>query len=127
MTANVDINGRFVAVGPARDQRSDATLTLTATTAETPLIAGLAGTFIDVYGLILSNTSATASEIILRDATGAGTPRSFMVPAGETRGFMLASADAIKQGVAGNTWTAQCGTSISSMKIDALYVRNPAT
>jgi len=116
--------GKLISVGSIRDLKGEANLTLTASTAETTLIAAVASTFLDLYGLILTNISATATEVIIRDATGGGTARSFMVPAGETRGFMLPEGGAIKQATVNNNWTAQCVTSITSLKIDALYVRN---
>lgn len=122
--AMFDKLGKQIVVGSVRDLKGDASITLTASTAETTLIAAVAATFIDLYGLILMNTSATATEVVIRDATGAGTARSFMVPAGDTRGFMLSEGGAIKQGAVNTNWTAQCTTSVSSIKIDALYVKN---
>lgn len=116
--------GKQVVVGSIRDLKGDAPLTLTSTTTETTLIAAVASTFIDVYGLIVTNISATATEVIFRDVT-AGTARfSIMVPAGETRGFMLSESAAYKQATVNTAWTAQCVTSVASVKINALYVKN---
>ncbi len=116
--------GKLIAVGSIRDLKGEASITITSSTAETTLIAAVASTFLDLYGLILSNTSATATEVTIRDATGAGTARSFMVPAGDMRGFMLSEGAALKQATVNNNWTAQCTTSVASLKIDALYVKN---
>lgn len=116
--------GKQVVVGSIRDLKADAALTLTSTTTETTLIAQIASTFIDVYGLIVANISATACEVIFRDTT-AGTARfSIEVPAGDTRGFMLPESAAYKQTTVNTNWTAQCGTSVASIKINALYVKN---
>lgn len=123
--AMADKLGRqVVVIGNVRDNKADAALTLTASTSETTVIAAVASTFLDVYGAIVVNTSATACEVVFRDVT-AGTPRfSIQVPAGETRGFMLPSSDAYKQATVNTAWTAQCGTSVSSIKINLLYVKN---
>lgn len=116
--------GKQVVVGSIRDLKADAALTLTSTTTETTLIAAIASTFNDVYGLIVTNISALACEVIFRDVT-AGTPRfSINVPAAETRGFMLSESAAYKQATVNTAWTAQCGTSVASIKISALYVKN---
>lgn len=116
--------GKQVVAGSIRDLKGDAALTLTSTTTETSLIAAVASTFIDLYGLIVANISATATEVVFRDVT-AGTARfSIMVPAGETRGFMLPESAAYKQATVNTAWTAQCGTSVASIKISALYVKN---
>lgn len=124
VNATFDKLGKQVVVGSIRDLKGDAALTLTSTTTETSLIAAVASTFIDVYGLIVTNISATATEVIFRDVT-AGTPRfSIMVPAGDTRGFMLSESAAYKQATVNTAWTAQCVTSVASVKISALYVKN---
>jgi hypothetical protein len=116
--------GKRVVVGSIRDLKADAALTLTSTTTETSLIAAIAATFNDVYGLIVTNTSAAACEVVFRDAL-AGTPRfSISVPANDTRGFMLPESAAYKQTTVNTAWTAQCGTSVASIKISAMYVKN---
>lgn len=122
--ATADKLGKQVVVGSIRDLKGDAALTLTSSTAETTLIAQVAAIFVDVYGIIVANTSATGCEVVFRDTT-AGTPRfSIEVPAGDTRGFMLPESAAYKQATVNTNWTAQAGTSVASIKINALYVQN---
>lgn len=124
VAALFDKLGKQVVVGGLRDLKVEAVLTLTASTTETTLLAAVASTFLDLYGLIISNTSATATEVTIRDATGGGKARSFYVPAGDTRGMMLPVDSAIPQATVNNNWTAQCGTSVSSIKITALFIKN---
>lgn len=116
--------GKQVVVGSIRDLKADATITLTSTTSETTLVAAIASTFNDVYGLIIENTSATATEVSFRDTTGGTVRFNFYVPAGDTRGFMLPESAAWKQATVNTNWTAQCGTSVASVKIAAMYVKN---
>ena len=125
VAAEFDKTGRAVVViGAVRDNKADAQLTLTATTAETTLIAAAAATFNDLYGLIIENISGTVCEVLFRDTTGGAVRFAFEVPANDTRGFMLPSSDGYKQAAVNTNWTAQCGTSVTSIKISALYVKN---
>jgi hypothetical protein len=125
VTHLTDKLGKQVVVGSIRDLKGDQSTTITSSTTETTIVAaGGASVFRDLYGLIITNTSATATEVIIRDVTAGGTARSFMVPAGDTRGFMLNESAALKQGTANSAWTATCGTSVASVKIDAMYVAN---
>lgn len=116
--------GKQVVVGSIRDLKADQATTITSSTTETTIVTAIASTFNDLYGLIVTNTSATACEVVFRDVT-AGTARfSIHVPATDTRGFMLPESAAYKQATVNTAWTAQCGTSVASIKINALYVKN---
>lgn len=97
---------------------------LTASTSETTIVtAGGSGVFNDLYGLIITNTSASdVASVTIRDAT-AGTARFFFaVKAGATAGFTLDGGSAVPQTSSNNNWTAQSGTSVTSLQITALYV-----
>lgn len=116
-------NSAFPAI--ARASKGKQNTTITSSTAETTIVtAGGSSVKLDLYGLVLTNISATASEVVIRDDTGGTILGSIMVPAGDTRGFMLGADSAIPQAVANKPWTAQCGTSVASMKITALYTIN---
>jgi len=98
--------------------------TITSSTAATSIIpAGAAGVFNDLYGVLLSNTSASASEVTIQDGSGTDQPILINVPAGDTRGFVWPSSDAQPQTTAATAWTATCGTSVASMKVTALYTK----
>jgi hypothetical protein len=97
---------------------------LTGSTSETTIVtAGGSGVFNDLYGLIITNTSASdVASVTIRDAT-AGTARFFLaVKAGASVGFTLEAASAVPQTSSNANWTAQSGTSVSSLQITALYV-----
>lgn len=115
---------QVVVIGQVRDLKTDAQLTLTSSVAETTLLAAVASTFQDMYGLIIENTSATPCEVEFRDTTGGALRFSFEVPANDTRGFMLPSSDGYKQAAVNTNWTAKCITSVASIKISALFVKN---
>lgn len=116
--------GKQVVAGSIRDLKADAVVTLTTSTAETTLIAQVASTFLDVYGIIASNSSGSATELTFRDTTGGSARFYVYVPAGETRGFMLPESASWKQATVNTNWTVQSSASITSVKIAALYVKN---
>lgn len=120
---STDTSGVLMTAGAPRLLKGRQVTTITSSTTETTIITAIASTFLDIYGLILSNTSATATEVTVRDATAGGTISSFMVPAGDTRGIMLPLDSAIPQATVNNNWTATCGTSVASLKVTALYVK----
>lgn len=115
---------QVVVVGQVRDLKANQITTITASTSETTVITAVAATFLDVYGCIVVNSSATATNVAFKDATSGTTQFNIYVPAGETRGFMLPSSDGFKQTVVNNNWTATSSQSVSALVISMLYVKN---
>lgn len=116
--------GKQVVVGSLRDLKSNQQTTITSSTAETTIVTADSTNFLDLYGLVLANTSATATSVTIKDATSGTTRFVFHVPAGDTRGFMLPESAAHKQASNNNNWTATCGTSVASLNVTALFVKN---
>lgn len=116
--------GKQVTVGSIRDLKANQVTTITASTAETTIVTSVASVFLDMYGLIISNTSATAVNVAIKDVTAGTTRFNFAVPAGDTRGFMLPEGGAIKQSAVTNNWTATVSASVTSVIITALTVQN---
>lgn len=116
--------GKQVVVGSIRDLKGNQFTTITSSTAETTVVTQVASTFLDVYGVIIENTSATASKVTFKDSTAGTTQFEIFVPAGDTRGFMLPESGAFKQTTVNTNWTATCGTSVASIVITMLYVKN---
>ena len=115
---------QVVVVGNVRDNKGNQLTTITSSTSETTVVTAVASTFLDVYGCIVVNSSASATLVTFKDSTGGTNQFDIYVPAGETRGFMLPSSDAFKQTAVNNNWTATCGTSVASVVITMLYVKN---
>jgi hypothetical protein len=97
--------------------------TITSSVAETTIVTAVAAIFMDLYGLVITNTSATACNVTIKDATAGTTRFIFAVPAAQTVGFMLPSTDGHKQAVVNNNWTATCSASVASIEISTLTVR----
>jgi hypothetical protein len=124
VNALFDKLGKQVVVGSIRDLKGVQQTTITSSTAETTVVTSVASTFLDVYGVIVTNISATVTKVTFKDATAGTTRFVIEVPATETRGFMLTESAAIPQASSGNNWTATCGTSVASIEITMLYIKN---
>lgn len=114
-------SGALFIAGISRENKKVQKTTLT-TTAATTVITSVGSTFLDVYGFICANTSATATVVRLKDN---GTEKSAIaVPAGETRGFMIPVDSAIPADASGTQWTASLDTAVTSVEITALFTKN---
>lgn len=111
-------------IGNVRDNKANSFTTITSSIVETTIIGAITSTFIDVYGVIIENTSATGTKVTFKDSTAGTTQFEIYVPATDVRGFMLPSSDGYKQTTVNTNWTATCGTSVASITISALYVKN---
>lgn len=116
--------GKQVVVGSVRELKTQQITTITASTAETTILTAVAATFLDVYGLIISNASTTDCTVAIKDATAGTTRLVVAVKAGETYTLALPESGAIPQAVVNNNWTATCSASVSSIIITALAIRN---
>lgn len=116
--------GKMIVVGAIRTLKGTQNTIITASTAETTIVTAVASTFLDLYGLILANTGATTTKVDIRDTTAGSIITTIEVPTLETRGFMVPVDSAIAQTTVNTNWTAQCGSSTSSLQVTALYVKN---
>lgn len=121
---SVTLKGHTLTANAPRGRKVFQTTTITSSTSETTVLAAAASTFHDVYGVIVANTSATATDITFKDATTGTTRFNIYAPAGDTRGFMLPIDAAYTQATVNNNWTATCGTSVASVKITMFAVKN---
>ena len=116
--------GKVVTVEARRDAIGVQDTTITASTAETTIVTQTTSIFNDLYGLILANSSATATNVTIKDSTGGTTRAVIYVPAGDTRGFMLPAGSGIPQATVNTNWTATSSASITSLFVTALFVAN---
>ncbi len=117
-----DIGRQVVVLNQVRDLTIEAVLTITSDTAEKTLLAAAASTYHDLVSLVITNKSATATIVTLRDDTGAGTARVYAIPAGG--GIVMNFPVPLKQGATNDNWTLQCGTSVDSIYAHAVFVKN---
>lgn len=117
--------GEISTIHAIREKRGNQVTTITASIAETTIATAVVTEFIDLYGLIVTNTSATAVNVAIKDATAGTTRLNIAVPANETRGFMLPASDGHKQATINNNWTATVSASVTSVIITALWKQMP--
>jgi hypothetical protein len=117
-------HGKQVVVGSVRDLKANQITTITSSTSETTVVTAVASTFMDIYGCIVVNSSATATNVSFKDSTAGTTRFNIYVPAGETRGFMLPESGAFNQTTVNNNWTATSSASVASLIITMLSVKN---
>lgn len=110
-------HGSLVTIHAIREALGQQVTTITASVAETTIATAVATVFLDLYGIIVTNTSATAVNVAIKDATAGTTRMNIAVPANETRGFMLPACDGHKQAVVNNNWTATVSASVTSVII----------
>lgn len=124
VNVTADDLGRLVVVqNQVRDLVTQNTTTISASTAETTILAQAASTFHDIVLLTIANTSAsTTTRIDFRDTTGGSVMFSLFSPAGSTIGF--APPVPVKQTTVNTNWTAQCGTSTTDIRIFVQAVKN---
>jgi 2-succinyl-5-enolpyruvyl-6-hydroxy-3-cyclohexene-1-carboxylate synthase len=116
--------GKQIAVDVIRTLKSSQITTITSSTTETTIVTATASTFNDLYGLVLTNTSATVTQVDIRNTTGGTIIATFEVPANDTRGFMLPAGSGFSQTTVNTNWTAKCGTSVASLIVTCLYAQN---
>lgn len=95
--------------------------TITSSAAETTIVTANASYALDIYRLLIANTSASQATVTLKDSTGGTTRAILAVPAGQTVGFSGDLDSTMTQATKNNNWTATC-TSVASIEITAEYV-----
>lgn len=119
----MDKFGRPVVVNNAfRDIVAATPTTISASTAETTIIAAIASTFNDLSSLMISNTSGTATRVDLRDTTGGAVVASLYIPAGDVRGVNFTTP--WPQSSVNTNWTAQSSTSVTDLRFAVQYIKN---
>lgn len=115
--------GRQVIVNNAmRDLMATQTTTISASTAETTIITATSSVFHDLTAVFISNTSASATRVDIRDTTGGSVIFQLYIPAGDVRGFTLTTA--WPQTSVNTNWTAQSSASVTDLRVSTLYINN---
>ncbi len=124
VNAQSSIYGEHIIRLSLRETKGNQNTTITSSTGETTIVTADATYKLDLYGLVLTNTSGTGTKVTIKDSTAGTTRFIIYVPPNDTRGFMLPSCDGHKQNAANNNWTATCGTSVADLVVTAMFVQN---
>lgn len=121
--ALADKFGRTIMIpGTLRDLVGTQPTTISASTAETTVVAAAASTFNDLTAIVISNTSATAARVDFRDTTAGSVLFSIYVPAGDVRGATFNRP--VPQTSVNTNWTAQSSASITDLRIYCVFDKN---
>jgi hypothetical protein len=115
--------GKQVVVNSIRTLKSSTYFVINNNTGTVTAVNAVANTFLDVYGVVVTNNAAASNIVTFQDSANGATRFAVEVPAGDTRGFTLTESAAINQSSAGNIWQATCSTS-GSIGITLLTVQN---
>lgn len=119
-----DVYGRMITMNGLREMKGAQITTITSSTSETTCVTADATYKLDVYGVLITNSSATATEVSFKDSTSGTTRFWVSVPANDMRGFVLPMDAGHLQAAANNNWTATCADSVASIIITMLFVKN---
>jgi len=93
-------------------------------TAETTIVTAIAATFTDLYGVVITNSSATTTYVTIKDGTGGTTATVLAAVASDTRGYMLGGGDGLTAAAVNTNWTATLSAGVATVTITALYNKN---
>lgn len=108
-----------VNIDSVREQNGDQLTTLTSTTTVTAIVTADATYMNDLIGLVITNTSATATDVILYDDDGTTERTHIYCPAADTRGVVFARP--FKQTAINKAWKAKTVTGVASVYITAQF------
>jgi hypothetical protein len=101
---------------------SDQNTTITSSTSATTIVSAVAATYCDLLSLVLTNSSATGTEVQLFNDDGTTIRNVFYVPANDTRGIVFQTP--FLQAAVNATWKLKTVTSIASLKVTAQFIKN---
>lgn len=116
------IGRQVVTIGHVRELVAQNTITLANTSEATLLAAGGAGVYHDLTHLTITNSSASAVVVYLRDATAGSIIDNIAIAAGG--GITKTYTRPWKQTTANSNWTAQLSGSVSSVYITVQAEKN---
>jgi hypothetical protein len=114
--------GDTISIQAPRELVGMQTTTITTTTETTVLTAGGAGVFCDISSMSITNSSATAVQVSLKDATAGTTRQTWWIPAGG--GGPMSFNPPLPQTTANNNWTITLGAAVTSIFVNVTYIKN---
>jgi hypothetical protein len=118
-----DAAGRVITVAShGREQVAFQTTTITSATSETTVVTAIAAVFADIVSISFFNKSATGTLVTLKDSTAGTTRWVGYVDAGS--GAVHNPTTPMPQATVNTNWTVTCGTSVDSIYVNVMYVKN---
>lgn len=93
--------------------------TITSSTTETTIGTAVTGRNLKLKSISVVNTSASQTEVTVRDGTAGNVVQVFGVPATDMRGWIPPGG--YLQPTVSRNWTAQCADSVASIIVTATF------
>jgi len=93
--------------------------TITSSTSETTIGTAVTGVNLKLKSLSVVNTSASQTEVTIKDGTSGNTVQVLGVPATDMRGWVPPGG--YRQPTTGRNWTATCADSVASIIVTATF------
>lgn len=116
-----DLGRQVVVLNQVRDLVGHQHTQIASSAAETTIVTTVASTLLDLVGLVITNQTATAVNVTIKDGTG-GTTRMILALAA-SGGIVLNFPVPVTQSAAGN-WTATLSSASVTVNIFAQFVKN---
>lgn len=120
--AGDDMGRALVVIGQPRDLIGQQHTQIASSSAETTIVTAVASTFCDLVQLVITNQTATAVNVTIKDST-AGTTRMIIALAA-SGGAVIPFPRPIPQATVNNNWTATLSSAAVTVNIFALFERN---
>lgn len=118
-----DKQGRLVAVGAIRDLVTHQHTQIASSAAETTIITAAASTYHDIISLVITNQTATAVNVTIKDST-AGTTRMIIALAANGGAVITPMIPIPQLAATNNNWTATLSSAAVTVNFFAQFVKN---
>jgi len=106
---------------PFRGNRGDFFTKITSDTTEREIVPGYDSMFASIYALIITNTSATACKVTLRDGLAGNVRAVLDIPTRQSVIVPLPDKGVMEQLTKNKPWTLTCTTSVDSIEVTAFF------
>jgi hypothetical protein len=96
--------------------------TITNSTGETTIVTAIGSVFADITGLQITNATATACSVTIKDSTAGTTRKIYDLQA--NGGIVVHFSPPLPQNAVNNNWTATLSVNTVTVHINADYVKN---
>lgn len=119
----LDKYGRSVVLPQVmRDLVGVQTTQIASSTSETTIVAQISGVFADITGLQITNQTATAVTVTIKDSTAGTTRKVYDLAA--SGGIVVHFSPPLPQATANNNWTATLSVNTATVDVNVDFVKN---
>jgi hypothetical protein len=95
---------------------------IASSSAETTIVASVSSVFLDITGIQITNQTATAVTVTIKDSTGGTTRKTYDLAA--NGGIVVHFSPPLPQSAVTNNWTATLSSAAVTVDINVDYIQN---